>query len=168
MSRTRHKKEALKLETSNKSPELFKDWKTKWSTTKSLRTHSCDISADITWQYATRTWTQTSSSQNRDFQFKETKEKWTIFFTLKKNLGYPNLCTNAVVFFSAYLCLVRHFGSCLVPAFRHKAVSPWLQFSNKMAGDSSGEVKQVLLATEAELYIEELKAYPLKEIGSPK
>jgi len=37
-----------------------------------------------------------------------------------------------------------------------------------MAGDSSEEVKQVLLATEAELYIEELKAYPLKEIGSPK
>ena len=58
--------------------------------------------------------------------------------------------------------------SCLVPAFRHSAVSPWLQFSNKMAGDSSGEVKQVLLATEAELYIEELKTYPLKEIGSPK
>ena len=40
--------------------------------------------------------------------------------------------------------------------------------SNKMAGDSSGEVKQVLLATEAELYIEELKTYPLKETGSPK
>ena len=37
-----------------------------------------------------------------------------------------------------------------------------------MAGDSSGEVKQVLLATEAELYIEELKTYPLKETGSPK
>jgi len=37
-----------------------------------------------------------------------------------------------------------------------------------MAGDSNGEVKQVLLATEAELYIEELKTYPLKEIGSPK
>ncbi|KAL9973838.1 hypothetical protein ACROYT_G020344 [Oculina patagonica] len=37
-----------------------------------------------------------------------------------------------------------------------------------MAGDSSAEVKQVLLATEAELYIEELKTYPLKEIGSPK
>lgn len=37
-----------------------------------------------------------------------------------------------------------------------------------MAGDSSGEAKQVLLATAAELYIEELKTYPLKEIGSPK
>lgn len=37
-----------------------------------------------------------------------------------------------------------------------------------MAGDSSGGVKQVLLATEAELYIEELKTYPLKETGSPK
>jgi len=39
---------------------------------------------------------------------------------------------------------------------------------HKMAGDLSGEVKQILLATEAELYVEELKTYPLKEIGSPK
>ena len=55
-----------------------------------------------------------------------------------------------------------------MPACRYSAVSPSLQFSNKMAGDSNGDVKQVLLATEAELYIEELKTYPLKEIGSPK
>ncbi|XP_058955157.2 zinc finger MYND domain-containing protein 10-like [Pocillopora verrucosa] len=37
-----------------------------------------------------------------------------------------------------------------------------------MAGNSNLETKQVLLASEAELYIEELKTYSLKEIGSPK
>ena len=37
-----------------------------------------------------------------------------------------------------------------------------------MAGEFGGEGKQVLFATEAELYIEQLKTYPLKEIGSVK
>jgi len=37
-----------------------------------------------------------------------------------------------------------------------------------MAGESNAEGKQVLFATEAELYIEQLKTYPLKEIGSAK
>ena len=37
-----------------------------------------------------------------------------------------------------------------------------------MAGNSNLETKQVLLASEAELYIEELKTYSLKEIGSQK
>jgi len=37
-----------------------------------------------------------------------------------------------------------------------------------MEGESGGEGKQVLFATEAELYIEQLKTYPLKEIGSAK
>lgn len=40
-------------------------------------------------------------------------------------------------------------------------------FLNKMA-DELSEAKQVLLATEAELYIEQLKVFPLREIGSPK
>lgn len=37
-----------------------------------------------------------------------------------------------------------------------------------MAGQTNVEGKQVLFATEAELFIEQLKTYPLKEIGSPK
>ncbi|KAK2563462.1 Zinc finger MYND domain-containing protein 10 [Acropora cervicornis] len=37
-----------------------------------------------------------------------------------------------------------------------------------MAGQTSVEGKQVLFATEAELFIEQLKTYPLKEIGSAK
>lgn len=39
---------------------------------------------------------------------------------------------------------------------------------NNMAGQTSVEGKQVLFATEAELFIEQLKTYPLKEIGSAK
>ncbi|XP_015778337.1 PREDICTED: LOW QUALITY PROTEIN: zinc finger MYND domain-containing protein 10-like [Acropora digitifera] len=37
-----------------------------------------------------------------------------------------------------------------------------------MAGQTSVEGKQVLFATEAELFIEQLKTYPVKEIGSAK
>lgn len=36
-----------------------------------------------------------------------------------------------------------------------------------MADDLS-ETKQVLLATEAELFIEQLKTFPIKDIGSQK
>lgn len=39
---------------------------------------------------------------------------------------------------------------------------------NNMAGQTSVEEKQVLFATEAELFIEQLKTYSLKEIGSAK
>lgn len=45
----------------------------------------------------------------------------------------------------------------------YPAVSPWLHKENKMA-----DMKTVLLASEAELYVQELKPFPIAEIGSPK
>lgn len=91
---------------------------------------------------------------------------------MEMNSDNSYLCSCAIIFVGRFLCVVRHLEDMLqCPRWSldtYSAVSPWLQFSNKMAGEPVVEGKQVLFATEAELYIEQLKPYPLKEVGSSK
>lgn len=104
------------------------------------------------------------------FLVKKKQDRSTIFLHSKRKLASLTFAQILLPSFSAlfvWSAMLDHVW-CLRFDDGYSAVSPWLQFSNKMAGDSSAEAKQVLLATEAELYIEELKTYPLKEIGSPK
>lgn len=91
---------------------------------------------------------------------------------MEMNSDNSYLCSYAIIFVGRFLRVVRHLEDMLqCPHWNldtYSAVSPWLQFSNKMAGEPVLEGKQVLFATEAELYIEQLKPYPLKEVGSSK
>ena len=107
----------------------------------------------------------------RWFSFnKRFKLEVTTLHGLKKKHGNPYLRSIAVIFSFWSYCLVRHLGPCWCPQ-QHDVFQRYFHdanFQNKMAGISNSETKQVLLASEAELYIEELKTYPLKEIGSPK
>ena len=105
-----------------------------------------------------------------DFHLNEDKNKLQLFPNTKINMETPTfveMLSCSVLTLFVWSAILDHVGArgCMIVIQRYLLDG---KFSNKMAGDSNTETKQVLLATEAELYIEELTNYPLKEIGSPK